>query len=205
MMRGSSAALGSAVLFVVVPGTVVGLVPWLITPWEVRRPSPYRVVAEIVGVVMICGGLVPVMSAFVEFVKAGGTPAPIAYEEPTLARRYGAEYDAYRRGARLVASAAAMDPERARLSLVRPHVAMRSGKRARSLPPADVFGSAGGLPGHRRWVDTRPRSRQMIAALSTAALSALIPLLVLIVPLLLDSLEKKLLAVPPDLDDAGAD
>jgi protein-S-isoprenylcysteine O-methyltransferase Ste14 len=103
-------------------------------------------------VVLICVGLVPPVHAFVEFTKAGGTPAPVAppdrlvvsgfnryvrnpmyvglilvvlgqallfgklsllvyavvmwavtaifvhwYEEPTLAGRYGAEYDAYRK------------------------------------------------------------------------------------------------------------
>jgi protein-S-isoprenylcysteine O-methyltransferase Ste14 len=148
-MRRSRAAFASAAFFVVAPGTVVGLIPWLITHWEVRQPW---VVAQVIGVVMICAGLVPAVSAFVEFVKAGGTPIPIAptqrlvvsgfnrylrnpmyfglvlailgqallfaspallvyaaaawlvpaafvrwYEEPTLARRYGAEYEAYRR------------------------------------------------------------------------------------------------------------
>ena len=148
-MRRSRAALGSAAFFVVAPGTVVGLVPWLITQWEFHQPWPYW--AEVVGLVLIAVGVVPPVSAFVEFVKAGGTPMPLApterlvvsgfnryvrnpmylglllvilgqallfgslgllvyaavawavpaafvhwYEEPTLARQFGAEYEAYR-------------------------------------------------------------------------------------------------------------
>jgi protein-S-isoprenylcysteine O-methyltransferase Ste14 len=151
-MRRSRAALGSAVFFVVAPGTVVGLIPWLITHWEFRQPWPYWRLAQVIGGLLICMGLVPAVSAFVEFVKAGGTPMPVAptqhlvvsgfnrylrnpmyfglvatilgqallfgspavliyaavawvvpaafvrwYEEPTLARQFGAEYEAYRR------------------------------------------------------------------------------------------------------------
>jgi protein-S-isoprenylcysteine O-methyltransferase Ste14 len=151
-MRKSRAALGSAAFFVVAPGTVVGLIPWLITRWELHQPLPYWIVAQVVGVGLICVGLVPPVSAFVEFVKAGGTPMPIAptqrlvvsgfnryirnpmyfglvlvilgqallfasvglliyaaiawvvpaafvrwYEEPALARQFGAEYETYRR------------------------------------------------------------------------------------------------------------
>ena len=152
MTRRSRAALGSAVFFVVAPGTVVGLIPWLITHWEFRQPWPYWRLAQVIGGLLICMGLVPAVSAFVEFVKAGGTPMPVAptqhlvvsgfnrylrnpmyfglvaailgqallfgspgvliyavvawvvpaafvrwYEEPTLARQFGAEYEAYRR------------------------------------------------------------------------------------------------------------
>jgi len=150
-MRRSRAALASAAFFVVAPGAVVGLIPWLITHWEFRQPWPAWVVAQVIGALLIVVGLVPPVSAFVEFVKAGGTPMPIAptqrlvvsgfnryirnpmyfglvlvilgqallfvsiglliyaaiawvipaafvrwYEEPTLARQYGAEYEAYR-------------------------------------------------------------------------------------------------------------
>jgi protein-S-isoprenylcysteine O-methyltransferase Ste14 len=77
-MRRSIAALGSVAFFVVAPGTVVGLIPWLITRWEFRQPLPYWVIAQAIGVLLICVGLMSVASAFVEFVKAGGTPMPIA-------------------------------------------------------------------------------------------------------------------------------
>lgn len=151
-MRASTAALGSAVFFVVAPGTMVGVIPWWITGWGFREPLPHWVIAQVVGVVLIGAGLVPAAAAFVEFVKAGGTPMPIAptqrlvvsgfnryirnpmyfglllaiigqallfgqlglllyagvgwvitatfvrwYEQPTLARQFGAEYQAYRR------------------------------------------------------------------------------------------------------------
>lgn len=151
-MQKSKAAIVSAGFFVVAPGTVVGLIPWLITRWRFRTPLPGWAAARVVGAVLVAAGLVPPASAFAEFVKAGGTPIPIAptehlvvtgfnrhvrnpmyvglllailgqallfgnlrllayaaaawaapaafvrwYEEPTLARQFGAEYEAYRR------------------------------------------------------------------------------------------------------------
>ena len=39
-MRRPSAAVGSAVFFLVAPGTVVGLIPWLLTGWQLRDPGP---------------------------------------------------------------------------------------------------------------------------------------------------------------------
>ena len=150
-MSRSTAALGSVAFFVVAPGTVVGLIPWLITRWEFSQPQPSWVIAQVTGLLLVCAGLVPVLWAFVEFVKAGGTPVPIAptqrlvvsgfnryirnpmyfglvlaiigqallfgslpvlayavvawavpaafvrwYEEPTLRRQFGADYNAYR-------------------------------------------------------------------------------------------------------------
>jgi protein-S-isoprenylcysteine O-methyltransferase Ste14 len=149
-MRKSRAAIASAAFFVVAPGTVVGLIPWLITRWEIAESTPVWQI--IVGVVVIAVGVIPPAHAFAQFVKAGGTPMPIAptqrlvvtgfnryvrnpmylgllvaiagqavlfssiwllvyaavwwlvtasfvrwYEEPTLVREYGGEYEAYRR------------------------------------------------------------------------------------------------------------
>jgi protein-S-isoprenylcysteine O-methyltransferase Ste14 len=151
MQRSKAAAL-SAGFFVVAPGTVVGLMPWLLTRWRFGRPLPGWAPARVLGAVLIAAGLIPPVSAFAEFVKAGGTPIPLApaehlvvsgfnryvrnpmyvgllvaivgqallfgnlrlliyaaavwvapaafvhwYEEPTLARRFGDEYEAYRR------------------------------------------------------------------------------------------------------------
>ena len=148
-MRPFRAALGSAAFFVLAPGTVVGLVPWAITGWRLAEPWPGWV--RVVGAVLVAAGLVPLAHAFVQFARAGGTPAPVAptahlvvsgfnrfvrnpmyvgvttmivgqgllfglpavlvyalvvwattaafvrlYEEPTLRRMFGAEYDAYR-------------------------------------------------------------------------------------------------------------
>jgi protein-S-isoprenylcysteine O-methyltransferase Ste14 len=77
-MRTSTAAVGSAMFFIVAPGTVVGLIPWLISHWEFHQPAPHWVIAQVIGALLICVGLVPAVSAFVEFVKAGGTPMPVA-------------------------------------------------------------------------------------------------------------------------------
>jgi protein-S-isoprenylcysteine O-methyltransferase Ste14 len=149
-MQTSTAAAGSATFFVAGPGTVLGLVPWLITRWEILDSTPmWRVV---VGAVLIAAGLVPLVSAFVQFAKAGGTPMPVTppqrlvvkgfnryvrnpmyvgmvvnllgqallfgslallgyaaflgifagavvrwHEEPVLVRRFGSEYEEYRR------------------------------------------------------------------------------------------------------------
>jgi protein-S-isoprenylcysteine O-methyltransferase Ste14 len=152
-MRPLGAAVGSATFFVVAPGAVAGVVPWLVTGWEVARPVPwYRVVLAAGGLLLIAAGVVVLTHAFARFVREGrGTPAPVApteqlvvgglyryvrnpmyvavvaiivgqalvfgrplllayaaavwaamaafvrwYEEPILARQFGAGYDAYR-------------------------------------------------------------------------------------------------------------
>jgi protein-S-isoprenylcysteine O-methyltransferase Ste14 len=145
--------VGSVLFLVGAPGVVAGLVPWVLTGWEVEEPLPYWLPLRVAGVVLIAVGAVVLLHAFARFVVEGvGTPAPVApterlvvgglyryvrnpmylavaativgqelalgqpillvyaalfgitvaafvhwYEEPTLRRRYGAEYDAYRR------------------------------------------------------------------------------------------------------------
>ena len=153
-MRRSTAAVGSAVFFVLVPGVVGGLIPWLLTGgWQVHEPLPYWAPVRVLGGVLLVAGLIALVRAFVRFVVEGfGTPAPVAaperlvvggvyryvrnpmyvavlttivgqalllgrlgllvyagvtwvtvaafvrfYEEPTLTRRFGADYEAYRR------------------------------------------------------------------------------------------------------------
>jgi protein-S-isoprenylcysteine O-methyltransferase Ste14 len=151
-MRSWAASAGSAVFFLIAPGTVVGVIPWLITGWTLPSGGALLRVAQAVGVVLIAAGLVPLLHAFTQFAKAGGTPAPVAptehlvitgfnryvrnpmyvgvvaailgqallfgsvglvvyaaiawfatasfvlgYEQPTLARQYGDEYEAYKR------------------------------------------------------------------------------------------------------------
>jgi protein-S-isoprenylcysteine O-methyltransferase Ste14 len=152
-MRRTTAAVGSAVFFLLAPGVVVGLIPWLLTRWEAREPLPYWAPVRVLGGLLLIAGLVALVHAFVRFVVEGfGTPAPVAaperlvvggayryvrnpmyvavlaaivgqalllgqlvlllyaavawvivaafvrfYEEPTLARRFGADYEAYRR------------------------------------------------------------------------------------------------------------
>lgn len=154
-MRLLPAAVGTAAFFVVAPGTVLGVIPWLITRWELPCFAAAGRVAQGIGVLLIGAGLVPLVHAFVQFAKAGGTPAPVApterlvvtgfhrfvrnpmyvglvvvvlgqallfgslglvlyavivwivtasfvriYEEPTLARQFGPEYEVYRRNVR---------------------------------------------------------------------------------------------------------
>lgn len=153
-MRRSTAALGSAIFFLLAPGVVVGLIPWLLTRWQVRESLPYYwAPVRVLGAILLVAGLIVLVQAFVRFVVEGfGTPAPVAaserlvvdgvyryvrnpmyvavlaaivgqalivgrlglllyavatwlvvaafvhfYEEPTLARRFGADYEAYRR------------------------------------------------------------------------------------------------------------
>jgi protein-S-isoprenylcysteine O-methyltransferase Ste14 len=152
-MRMRTAAVGSAVFFLVAPAVVSGLIPWLLTGWRVREPVPYPAPVRLIGTVLLIAGLIVVIQAFVRFVVEGlGTPAPVAapdrlvvggpyryvrnpmyvavlavivgqalilgqpglllyaatiwlivasfvrfYEEPTLARRFGTQYEAYRR------------------------------------------------------------------------------------------------------------
>jgi protein-S-isoprenylcysteine O-methyltransferase Ste14 len=151
-MRRPTAAVGSAVFFLVAPGTVVGLIPWFLTGWQVRDPVRYWAPLRVLGAILLVAGLIVLVQAFVRFVAEGlGTPAPIAaperlvvgglyryvrnpmyvailaaivgqalllgqlglllyaaalwlvsaafvrwYEEPTLTRRFGADYEAYR-------------------------------------------------------------------------------------------------------------
>ncbi len=150
-MRKPSAAAGSALFFALAPGVVAGLVPWLLTGWEVEAGwwPPLR----ILGALLVVAGAAVLVHAFARFVVEGlGTPAPVApteklvvgglyryvrnvmyiavtttivgqalllgsvallvyaalvwagmaafvklYEEPTLAYRYGVQYEEYRR------------------------------------------------------------------------------------------------------------
>ena len=149
-MRRPVAVLVAAAWGIGVGGTFGALIPWMLDYWRFRRPLPYWAVAEVAGGVLICLGLVPIVAAFVDFVRAGGTPVPVAspprlvvsgfyrhvrnpiyvgflvvligqalmfgstglvvyavvawcvgaaaarfYEQPRLARRFGAEYERY--------------------------------------------------------------------------------------------------------------
>lgn len=69
--------MGSAVFFLLAPGTVAGLVPWLITGW--RTAGHGSLVARGAGAALAAAGLVVVLIAFGQFVTEGhGTPAPVA-------------------------------------------------------------------------------------------------------------------------------
>jgi protein-S-isoprenylcysteine O-methyltransferase Ste14 len=79
-MRRSAAAVASVVLFVAAPCVVAGLVPWLITSWQMLAPmSPFAAIVAAVGGVLLVLAIAVLVSAFARFVVEGrGTPAPIA-------------------------------------------------------------------------------------------------------------------------------
>jgi protein-S-isoprenylcysteine O-methyltransferase Ste14 len=74
------AAVGTVVFFFAAPGTMAGLVPWLITGWD--RPDGAVGVLDVLGVVLVVCGLAAVVACFARFVSEGiGTPAPVAPTE----------------------------------------------------------------------------------------------------------------------------
>jgi protein-S-isoprenylcysteine O-methyltransferase Ste14 len=77
-MRASSAAIGSALFFVIAPGVVAGLIPWLITHWRLPPELFGLEVLRAVGAAAIVLGLVPLVESFARFAAHAGTPAPIA-------------------------------------------------------------------------------------------------------------------------------
>lgn len=147
------AVVGSLVFLLVAPCVVAGVVPWLLTGWDVRDPLMGWVALRVLGGLLIVAGIAVLLEAFLRFALEGlGTPAPVAptehlvvsglyrhvrnpmylavaativgqalllgrpvllayaalflavvwafvhwYEEPTLGRQFGAEYDDYRR------------------------------------------------------------------------------------------------------------
>jgi protein-S-isoprenylcysteine O-methyltransferase Ste14 len=145
-------AVGAAAFFVAMPCSVAGLLPYLMTQWQVERQLPTGV--RVGGLLLIAAGVTSVVESFVRFVGRGqGTPAPVAppehlvvtgqyrhvrnpmyvalvfvvlgqaallgasglvayatlllvlfhlhvvmYEEPQLAKLFGAAFEAYRKG-----------------------------------------------------------------------------------------------------------
>jgi protein-S-isoprenylcysteine O-methyltransferase Ste14 len=145
-----SAIAGSALFFLVAPGIVAVLAPWLIVRWD--RSVAFDPAVQIPGGLVVLAGIAFLLHAFAKFALEGaGTPAPVApterlvvggiyrhvrnpmylaviaiivgqalafsnvavlvyaaiaaatmfgfvklYEEPTLAERYGRQYEEYR-------------------------------------------------------------------------------------------------------------
>ena len=83
MRRLTTAAVGSAVFFVVAPGIVAGLVPWLISGWDVRWPiSGFGVVVMALGSALLAVAIVVLIRNFIRFVIEGrGTPSPVLQTE----------------------------------------------------------------------------------------------------------------------------
>lgn len=154
-MRKSTVAVVSIAWGVALGGTFACLLPYLLNEWHFHRSLPYWAAARVVGGLLMCAGLVPIVRSFIEFAKADGTPVPLAspprlvvsgfyryvrnpiyvgflfilagqailfgsaglleytavawcigaaavrfYEEPILARKFGAEYRDYRHAVR---------------------------------------------------------------------------------------------------------
>jgi protein-S-isoprenylcysteine O-methyltransferase Ste14 len=81
--RLTTAAVGSAVFFVAAPGIVAGLVPWLISGWDVRWPmSGFSVAVMAVGAALLSVAVTVLIRDFVRFVVEGrGTPSPVLQTE----------------------------------------------------------------------------------------------------------------------------
>ena len=151
-MRRPWAATVSVAWGVALGGTFGCLLPYALGYWHLHTPAPWWTVAQVVGGILIAGGLAAIVWSFVEFAQAHGTPVPAAspprlvvrgpygyvrnpiyvgflavlggqallfgsrglleysaisfcvsaaavcfYEEPALARKFRADYVAYRR------------------------------------------------------------------------------------------------------------
>lgn len=79
-MRSRSAALaGSAFFLLIAPGTVAGLLPWLISRWSFEQDFGSSPLVAGAGIILILLGLAGLLESFILFaIKGFGTPAPIA-------------------------------------------------------------------------------------------------------------------------------
>jgi protein-S-isoprenylcysteine O-methyltransferase Ste14 len=78
VMRRPAAAVVSVAWGVALGGTFGALLPYLLGDWHFHRPLPYWAIAQAAGGPLVCAGLVPVVQSFIEFVRAEGTPVPVA-------------------------------------------------------------------------------------------------------------------------------
>src|SRR5579872_4932656 len=76
-IRRIRALTGSFAFLLIAPGTVVGVVPWLITHW--RSKAGHSGALAGAGIAFIVFGLAPLVESFARFAWKGlGTPAPVA-------------------------------------------------------------------------------------------------------------------------------
>ena len=76
------AVLGSFVFFWVAPGTIAGLVPYLLSRWRIQPPLLGVPAGRIVGGIVLAIGVAGLVECFGRFaLKGHGTPAPIAPPE----------------------------------------------------------------------------------------------------------------------------
>lgn len=149
-------AVATIIFVLLVPGTIIVIVPWLLSGWKLAEPFFGWTAVRLIGLALVALGLPVVGEAMVRFVRDGlGTPSPtfpterlvvtgpyryvcnpiyigvlsmivgqalifggvavlayalcvalafhlfvVWYEEPTLRRRFGEEYDTYAREVR---------------------------------------------------------------------------------------------------------
>ena len=79
-MRSRAAAVaGSALWFLIAPGSLAGLIPWLISGWRFDQDLGDSRLVQAVGVMLIAAGLAGLIESFARFAWQGrGTPAPVA-------------------------------------------------------------------------------------------------------------------------------
>ena len=68
--------VGTIVFLALAPGIVAGLIPWLITRWQIPWQGGWIWPIAIVSGIVILSGIVVLLDAFVRFARADGTPAP---------------------------------------------------------------------------------------------------------------------------------
>jgi protein-S-isoprenylcysteine O-methyltransferase Ste14 len=80
-MTRARAAAGSLVFLLLAPGVTAGLVPWLLTGWEVDESFAWLPL-PLLGALLIVAGAAVLLHAFARFAIEGiGTPAPVAPPE----------------------------------------------------------------------------------------------------------------------------
>lgn len=81
-MRSAPATALSAAWFVLAPGVVGGLLPWLVTDWRPADLGIWWLPARLAGIVLVAAGTLLLLQAFAQFVRDGrGTPMPAAAPE----------------------------------------------------------------------------------------------------------------------------
>jgi protein-S-isoprenylcysteine O-methyltransferase Ste14 len=77
-MRRAGSVLGSTLFLLLAPGTVAGLVPWLIAGWRLGPPLLGMGWARWLGVALMAAGVPALLDSFARFALQGlGTPAPV--------------------------------------------------------------------------------------------------------------------------------
>jgi protein-S-isoprenylcysteine O-methyltransferase Ste14 len=77
MRRRVRALAGTFAFLLIAPGTVAGMVPWLISHWRLKAGHSGALTAG--GITFIVFGLIPLLESFSRFAWKGlGTPAPVA-------------------------------------------------------------------------------------------------------------------------------